>query len=62
MHLSSPAIRPESHMPYSPLYAVISTLPQIAAAAFLPILGIALVSYLIKSTRRQPPQKSAALE
>ncbi|MBS0232476.1 MAG: hypothetical protein JSR99_03210 [Proteobacteria bacterium] len=49
-------------MPYSPLYAVLSTLPQIAAAAFLPILGIAFVSYLIRSTRPQPPQKPATLD
>jgi hypothetical protein len=49
-------------MPYSPLYAVLSTLPQIAVAAFLPILGIALVSYLIKTTRRQPSQKPIALD
>lgn len=40
-------------MPYS-LYAVLGTLPQIAAAAIVPVLGIALVSYLIKATKRQP--------
>jgi hypothetical protein len=48
-------------MPYS-FYAVLSVLPQIAAAAFLPIVGIALVSYLIKSTRPQPAQKPVGID
>lgn len=48
-------------MPYA-LYAVLNTLPQIAAAAFLPILGIALVSYLIKTTRPQSPRKTVGLD
>ncbi|HML27830.1 MAG TPA: hypothetical protein PKE16_03145 [Hyphomicrobium sp.] len=48
-------------MPYS-FYAVLNVLPQIAAAAFLPILGIALVSYLIKSTRPQSAQKPVGID
>ncbi len=32
-------------------FAVLNALPQIALAAALPVLGIALVSYLIKATR-----------
>ncbi len=39
-------------MPYA-FYAVVNVLPQIAAAALLPVIGIALVSFLIKSTRPQ---------
>ncbi len=39
-------------MPYS-FYAAVYALPQIAVAALLPVLGIALVSYLIKTTRPQ---------
>lgn len=49
-------------MPYSPLFAVLTTLPQIAVAALLPIFGIALVSFLIKATRRQAPPKPAAAD
>jgi hypothetical protein len=48
-------------MPYS-FYAVLGALPQIAAAAFLPILGIALVSFLIKTTRPQSPHKPVGLD
>lgn len=48
-------------MPYS-FYAVLNVLPQIAATAFLPIVGIALVSYLIKSTRPQSPQKPIGID
>jgi hypothetical protein len=47
-------------MSYS-FFAVLNVLPQIAAAAFLPILGIAVVSYLIKSTRHQP-QNSVGID
>jgi hypothetical protein len=48
-------------MSYSFL-AVVNIMPQIAATAFLPILGIALVSYLIKSTRPEIPQKPVGLD
>ncbi|MFA5955226.1 hypothetical protein [Hyphomicrobium sp.] len=48
-------------MPYS-FYAVLNVLPQIAAAAFLPILGIALVSYLIILTRPQQPREPARID
>ncbi len=48
-------------MPYS-FYAVLNVLPQIAAAAFLPILGIALVSYLIVLTRPQQPREPARID
>ncbi|MET1045554.1 MAG: hypothetical protein ABWX70_02460 [Hyphomicrobium sp.] len=41
-------------MPYA-FYSVLDVLPQIAAAAFLPIVGIAVVSFLIKTTRPQKP-------
>jgi hypothetical protein len=44
-------------MPYA-LNAVLNTLPQIAAAAFLPIFGIAVVSYLIKTTRPESQRKT----
>ncbi|MFT3733274.1 MAG: hypothetical protein QM780_17960 [Hyphomicrobium sp.] len=45
-------------MPYS-FYAVVDALPQIAAAAFLPVIGIAFVSYMIKATRPHPTAKPA---
>jgi hypothetical protein len=48
-------------MSYS-FFAVLGVLPQIAAAAFLPIVGIAFVSFLIKSTRPQSPQKPVVLD
>jgi hypothetical protein len=48
-------------MSYS-FFAVLNVLPQIAAAAFLPIVGIALVSYLIKSTRPPSPQKPVGID
>ncbi len=48
-------------MPYS-FYAVLNVLPQIAVAASLPILGIALVSYLLKPAPPRPPQKPVGLE
>ncbi len=51
----------ETPMPYS-FYAVLNVLPQIAVAAVLPILGIVLVSFLIKTTRPQSPEKPVGLD
>jgi hypothetical protein len=48
-------------MSYS-FFAVLNVMPQIAAAAFLPIVGIGFVSYLIKSTRPQSPHNPVGLD
>jgi hypothetical protein len=44
------------------LYAVVDIMPQIAAAAFLPIVGIAVVGYLVRTTRPRSAESPIGLD